>query len=669
MTGQILDFNQAKRQDAPRTGAIDVDDIRARLHADPRAFIQWLYSGRALITKSEARIGNTYGEPGASLSIQLAGKDAGLWHDHATGEGGDLIALYRASMGYQGTANFVLSLKEIASGFLGDPVEVERSSWQPTALERIEQKKQKLGTKPHADMVELGAPVATYKYYDTRGNVVASVNRFEPDGTRESKTFRPYCYRTIDGVTKWIMGAPDLRPLYRQPEIATASTVVLCEGEGCADALNQLGIVATTAMQGAKAPIDKTDWSPLTGKKVIIWPDNDKPGFDYALQVSERLQAIGCTVLGITPPADATPAWDAVDCVADGKDAHALIAGASPIIATPRNKSRIRLMSLSDMANLPPLAWLVEGVVTEHGLSMIWGRSGSLKSFVALDMAMCVATGTPWHGRAVKQGRAIYVAAEGAFGLSRRAIGWRKTRGRDLPEPDILLIPHGVTLTSDDLAEMILAIANAGQEPAFIVVDTLSRTFGGGNPNQPVDMNLYVAAVDKLREATKAHILIVHHAGEDEDRNEIGNKGLRNACDTVIYVKRNKDKVQLINEAPKGKQKDAEEFKTITLRPAKVSFEQNGTEESTLILNLDEGHQADGSDEPNDAPTQKLGGVEKRIVGALSKAAGPLGVTRLAAMTNTQKGTLYSSLESLERKNLVEKVRSEDNSRDEWRLS
>lgn len=667
MTASILDFNQARRQgDTPRT-EVDADDIRARLHANPRAFVEWLYSGRALITKAEARIGNAYGEPGASLSVKLAGPNAGLWHDHATDEGGDLIALYRASMGYTGTANFVLSLKEIASGFLGDPVEVERSAWQPTALERIEQKKQKLGTKPREDMLELGAPVASYKYYDTRGNVLAAVTRYEPAGTRESKTFRPYCYRTIDGVRKWVMGAPDLRPLYRLPDVATTSTVVLCEGEGKADALSQLGIVATSAMQGAKAPIDKTDWSPLAGKKVIIWPDNDEPGFAYARQVGARLQQLGCTVLGITPPADKPAKWDAVDAVADGTDAHALIASAAPVAEAQPKKSRIRLMSLTDMASLPPLAWLIENVITEQGLSMIWGRSGSLKSFVALDMAMCIATGTDWHGRTVKKGRVIYVAAEGAFGLARRAIGWRKTRGRDLPEPDILLIPHGVTLTSDDLAEMIKAIIEAGPEPVFIIIDTLSRTFGAGNPNQPIDMNVYVAAVDKLRESTRAHVLVIHHAGEDEDRNEIGNKGLRNACDTVIFVKRQRDKVQLINEAPKGKQKDAEEFKTINLRPAKVSFDQNGNEESTLVLNLDE--QSAGSDEPADRTAQKLGGVEKRIIEALSKAGSPLGATRLAAMTSTQRGTLYSSLESLERKNLVEKVRSEYNQRDEWRLA
>jgi putative DNA primase/helicase len=79
-----------------------------------------------------------------------------------------------------------------------------------------------------------------------------------------------------------VPGAPDLRPLYRLPEISLASTIVLVEGEGKADALAKVGIEATSAMQGAHAPIEKTDWSPLAGKTVIIWPDNDAAGFDYA---------------------------------------------------------------------------------------------------------------------------------------------------------------------------------------------------------------------------------------------------------------------------------------------------------------------------------------------------------------------------------------------------
>jgi hypothetical protein len=253
----ILDFNLAKRQGETRQGEISAESIRERLNANASDFVNWLFSGRALVARGEARIGDVLGTPGASLRISLAGADAGLWKDHATEEGGDLIALFRANQGYTGTSDFVLSLKEIARDYLGDAIEIERPTWRPTPAQKIEAAKAKLGTRPRDDMQELGAPVATYKYFDTRGNVIAAVTRYEPDGTRENKTFRPYCFRTVEGRTKWVPGAPDLRPLYRLPEISLASAVVLVEGEGKAEALANVGIEATSAMQGARAPVER----------------------------------------------------------------------------------------------------------------------------------------------------------------------------------------------------------------------------------------------------------------------------------------------------------------------------------------------------------------------------------------------------------------------------
>lgn len=666
MTGQILDFNTAKRQGDTGQRQVDADDIRERLHADARAFVEWLFSGRAFINKNEARVGDIYGTPGASLSIHLSGPDAGLWKDHATDEGGDLIGLYRAFRGYRDNSNFVLSLKEIAKDFFNDPIEIERAPWQPTPIEYIAQKKAELGTKPRADLVELGAPVATYTYFDLRGNVIASVVRYEPDGTRASKTFRPYCHRTQEGVTKWVMGAPDLRPLYHLPEIATASEVVLCEGEGCADALIKLGIAATSAMQGAHAPIDKTDWSPLAGKKVIIWPDNDEAGFQYAKNVSERLAALGCQILGITPPADSPAKWDAADCVAEGRDAQELIASATAIAAAP--KPRVRLLTISELATLPPPEWLIDGIITVNGLSMVWGRSGSLKSFAALDQGLCVATGLDWHGKPVKRGRVVYMAAEGARGLGSRALGWIKTRGRDLPEPDFQIIPHALTFSKDeDITALLQALDYQARPIAMIVVDTLSRTFGGGNPNQPADMNAFVDACEKIRQTTGAHLMVVHHGGKDTDKNELGNEGLRNAADTVIHVRRKTTGIELINEAPKGKQKDFDEFKTINLTAVKVYFEQNNTEQSTLILNLSEDA---GSAEPEGtaAAPKRQGKNEQKITDQLT-AHGELGFNRLQMLTGLNPGSLTRSLERLVDLELVVVDYDETGNSKRWRMA
>ena len=64
-----------------------------------------------------------------------------------------------------------------------------------------------------------------------------------------------------------------------------------------AQALIDAGIVATTAMNGANAPVEKTDWLPLAGKSVVIWPDRDKPGWEYAAQAAQAILAAGAAAL------------------------------------------------------------------------------------------------------------------------------------------------------------------------------------------------------------------------------------------------------------------------------------------------------------------------------------------------------------------------------------
>ena len=87
------------------------------------------------------------------------------------------------------------------------------------------------------------------------------------------------------------------------------------------------GITATTAMHGANAPVDKTDWSPLAGKAVLIWPDRDKPGFGYAEAASQAVLMAGATSCAILlPPDDKPEGWDAFDALAEGFDVTGFIA-------------------------------------------------------------------------------------------------------------------------------------------------------------------------------------------------------------------------------------------------------------------------------------------------------------------------------------------------------
>ncbi|WP_132766454.1 phage/plasmid primase, P4 family, partial [Caldimonas thermodepolymerans] len=98
-------------------------------------------------------------------------------------------------------------------------------------------------------------------------------------------------------------------------------------GEKCAQALIDAGVCATTAMHGANAPVDKTDWSPLAGKAVLVWPDRDKPGWEYAVQAAQAILSAGAKTCHILyPPEEAADGWDAADAVMEGFDVAAFLA-------------------------------------------------------------------------------------------------------------------------------------------------------------------------------------------------------------------------------------------------------------------------------------------------------------------------------------------------------
>lgn len=641
--GLMLDFNQALTQgqldEIMRRRTVDADDVRTRLHDDAEGFVKWLFSGRALIARGEARIGDVYGAPGGSLSVSLRGASAGLWHDHATGESGDLIGLYMAYMGY-GQPQFGTALKEIANEFLGDVVEVPRAPWEESAARRIERKAKELGTRPRQDMVELGPKVADWKYRDLHGNVIASVARYEPDGP-ESKTYRPFCFKEEDGKKVWRMGAPTLRPLYRLPEIVTCRTVVLVEGEKCAQALAEIGVDATTAMQGAEAPIEKTDWSPIIGKHVIIWPDNDRPGFDYADRVAAHLKAIGCTVSLVKVPDGKPEKWDAADCIEEGSDARAVIATATePVI-----KPKFQIYSWQDLDTLPPPRWHVKGFVPEGGFVGIYGPSGHNKSFVGVDLASCIATGAEWHGYEVTQTPVLYIIGEGQRGIRKRLQAWQQARKAIC---SLYVLPVAPTFP-DDLQALETAIAAMPERPGLIILDTLARTFKG-NENDAEDMGTWIRSATWLQSRFDATVIFVHHTGKDVDKKDRGHSSLRAAADTMIRVqKKGEHGVTVLVD----KQKDDEEL-TLELRSVVTTIgkdEETDAPITSLILTLDDGPPVQPQAKTErETPSSEQQGNAKLILDALI-SHGPLGTTRLELMTGINRGTVHKALKKLEAEN------------------
>jgi hypothetical protein len=156
----------------------------------------------------------------------------------------------------------------------------------------------------------LGKPSAQWRYLTAEGEHVGTVFRFD---TPTGKEVVPYSL--IDGRWQW-KSLPKPRLLYGLPKVAADPTgaVLVVEGEKAADAAQALfpTLVVVTWPGGGKA-VKYADFGPLAGKRVVLWPDADAPGYDAMREVAAILTKLGCKVRFCLPPADAEPGWDLAD--------------------------------------------------------------------------------------------------------------------------------------------------------------------------------------------------------------------------------------------------------------------------------------------------------------------------------------------------------------------
>jgi len=290
----MLDFNDTPGTLPPDPG-VTRESLRTDLVVRLDSILPTLFpAGKK--RRGKFLIGDVLGSPGDSLEVVLDGEKAGLWTDRATGDGGDIFDLIAAYLSVDAHTDF-LRVMQHAADLLGQA---------PAVPSRKTKKKE-------APVDDLGPATAKWDYFDAAGHLIAIVYRYDPPGGK--KEFRPW------DVKRRKMAPPDPRPLYNQPGIKDAAQVVLVEGEKCAQALINAGVTATTAMHGANAPVDKTDWSPLSGKAVLIWPDRDKPGWEYAANAAQAVLDAGARSCHILyPPQEAAEGWDAADAIAEGFD-------------------------------------------------------------------------------------------------------------------------------------------------------------------------------------------------------------------------------------------------------------------------------------------------------------------------------------------------------------
>jgi len=564
----------------------------------------------ALIAQAEAVARHMWGEPNRSLSsrkeLRWGSKGArsldledGIWCDHA-GEheiaGGGVLELVMREKGVASQVDAVNWLTE--NGF-------EIGADKKAKGERRERKPEREAEPMQRAAASARSISKTYDYTDGNGNLIYQVVRFEPKAFTQR---RPY--RAEEGVWAWgLKGGKFMRSapgrdwikydsdkfarwpnskeivdidegvehgLYRLPELrealAEGVTVFLVEGEKDTDNLIKLDVPASTNSGGAKH-WNKNHAAVFEGADVVIIIDNDKAGRQGGERRAKSLRKVAKRVRIL----DLAKYWpempekaDITDWIAAGGTVEKLfemVQQAPDFVPVPfASKFGALWFRDIDAARADEHSWLVEDWLSICDRSLMYGATGSGKSFLAIDVAMCVARGLTWFGKRVQRGGVIYQAGEGAKGIIKRFRAYR--RHFDILSDDkiplaIMRSPidlyHSDGDTSAFIAE-IKALAEEMDEPLhLVVIDTLATATAGADENSGKDMSTVMANIARISKECECHVMLVHHKNASGERPR-GHTSVLANIDNAIEVQELESGRRVATNA---KQKDGAKAKAI----------------------------------------------------------------------------------------------------------
>jgi RecA-family ATPase len=220
-----------------------------------------------------------------------------------------------------------------------------------------------------------------------------------------------------------------------------------------------------------------------------------------------------------------------------------------------------------DMRSLPDPSWLVANLFPAHAVAVLYGPTGTFKTFTALDIGVAIAAGIPIWGRTVAQGAVAYCAGESPLGIARKRLP-ALMQHRAIADPDAVpfaLVPAvPLVSTPSDVEALIAALQGTGLRFALIVIDTVARALGGLDENSAKDVGLLRAAMEQLRDTFDCSVLLIHHTGKDESRGARGSSALIADLDAAFESKADPEVLAVTLRCEK--QRDADPFAPIRLK-------------------------------------------------------------------------------------------------------
>jgi len=295
-----------------------------------------------------------------------------------------------------------------------------------------------------------------------------------------------------------------------------------------------------------------------------------------------------------------------------------------------------------------PVHELVQGLLTDDGISCFYGDSNSGKTFAAIDLAASIARGIDWMGRKTQAGIVLYLAAESPKSVENRVQAYQEHHSFEMSTFVISTSPINLHKDDNDTQGIIKTIKmleeEQGQKVRLVVVDTLARVSDGANENSAQDMGPVIARVDTIRKACDIHVMLVHHTGKVADAGARGWSGLRAAVDTEIKV----------SETSEGRYAEITKNRDLGAKGERIGFKLNvvaigttnfGTVATTCVV----------APAPAPKKSKKLGEVESAVLEFVTDAAR---ATKLEVVQHFagryEKGPIYRAIKKLTEEGILQ---------------
>jgi len=249
------------------------------------------------------------------------------------------------------------------------------------------------------------------------------------------------------------------------------------------------------------------------------------------------------------------------------------------LASDPDTNSQIFQRMSEELLSAPHnVRWAVKGIIEEATVGQIFGPSGVGKSFFAIDLACCIATGRDFHGHKVKKGQVLYLAGEGHAGVIRRIKGWAQENGN--PDmSDLIVSRRAINFGSTkDLRLLKDYLDSMDKPPSMIFIDTLARATAGMSENDANEMGPFMERLAALARLYNCTIGLVHHSPKSGTSEGRGSSAIKGALDWEI-------RCTGLDGGPRGflvessKMKDAEPFDAMAFKLVSVTLPENFNDE------------------------------------------------------------------------------------------